>query len=457
MNKQKRNKKIKRKLKKIKMEIKINSLQKSKKEIIASLNQKDLLPFEEEALKELNKDLQINGYRLGKAPLSIAKNNLPSLKVYEKMASLAIEQIYPKIIKEEKIQAIGYPSINITKIVPNQEVEFKAEVSVIPHIELPNYQEIIKKIPKIKKEASIIEEKEIEQALVWLQNSRANLEKVNRSAQKEDIVTIDYQIKENKNLIENGEDKNYSFILGKGNFIPGFEDNLIGMNAEEEKTFEIVVPKDWAQKNLQNKKLAVNVSLKEIKTKQLPLLDDKFAQSVGKFKNLEDLKKNIREGLLLEKEQKENERWRLEALEKIATDTKTDLPEILIQNEIEKMIEELKTQLDKMQLPFEKYLEQIKKNEKELREELQELAKKRVISALVLREIASIEKVEVSEKEIEEKVNEILKQIPETEKKETINKNSLREFALGIIRNEKVFQILEGKQRKDSQDKNNQA
>ena len=439
------------------MEIKINSLQKSKKEIIASLNQKDLLPFKEEALKELNKDLQINGYRLGKAPLSIAENHLPSLKVYEKMASLAIEQIYPKIIKEKKIQAIGYPSINITKIIPDQEVEFKAEVSVIPHIEMPDYQEIIKKIPKAKKETLVIEEKEIEQAFIWLQNSRASLEKVNRPAKKEDIVTIDYQIKEDKNLIENGEDKDYSFILGKGNFIPGFEDNLIGMKSGEEKKFELVVPKDWAQKNLQNKKLTINVSLKEIKTKQLPSLDDKFAQSVGKFKSLEDLKKNIREGLLLEKKQKETEKWRLEALEKITAETKADLPEILVQNEIEKMIEELKAQLDKMQLPFEKYLEQIKKDEKELRKELQELAEKRVISALVLREIASIEKIEVSEKEIEEKVNEILKQIPETEKKENIDKNNLKEFALGIIRNEKVFQILEGEQRENNQDKNNQT
>ena len=437
------------------MEIKINSLQKSKKEIIVSLNQKDLLPFKEEALKELNKDLQINGYRLGKAPLSIAENHLSSLKVYERMTSLAIDQIYPKIIKDKKIQAIGYPSINITKIVPNQEVEFKAEVAIIPQVELPNYQEIAQKIPKNKKESLTIEEKEIEQALLWLQDSRANLEQVSRSAEKEDIVTIDYQIKEDKKLIENGEDKNYSFILGKGNFIPGFEDNIIGMKTGEEKKFELIVPKDWPQKNLQNKKLNINVSLKEIKTKKLPILNDEFAQSIGKFKTLEDLKKNIKEGLLLEKKQKETERWRLEALEKIIAETKIDLPEILVQNEIEKMVEELKAQLEKMQLPFDKYLEQIKKSEEDLKKEFKELAEKRVSSALVLREIASIEKIEASEKEIEKKINEILSQIPETEKKEKINQDNLKEFALGIIRNEKVFEILEGTQKKDTQDKNN--
>lgn len=437
------------------MEIKINSLQKSKKEIIVSLNQKDLLPFKEEALKELNKDLQINGYRLGKAPLSIAENHLSSLKVYERMTSLAIDQIYPKIIKDKKIQAIGYPSINITKIVPNQEVEFKAEVAIIPQVELPNYQEIAQKIPKNKKESLTIEEKEIEQALLWLQDSRANLEQVSRSAEKEDIVTIDYQIKEDKKLIENGEDKNYSFILGKGSFLPGFEDNIIGMKTGEEKKFELIVPKDWPQKNLQNKKLNINVSLKEIKTKKLPILNDEFAQSIGKFKTLKDLKKNIKEGLLLEKKQKETERWRLEALEKIIAETKIDLPEILVQNEIEKMVEELKAQLEKMQLPFDKYLEQIKKSEEDLKKEFKELAEKRVSSALVLREIASIEKIEASEKEIEEKINGILSQIPETEKKEKINQDNLKEFALGIIRNEKVFEILEGTQKKDTQNKNN--
>jgi len=121
------------------------------------------------------------------------------------------------------------------------------------------------------------------------------------------------------------------------------------------------------------------------------------------------------------------------------------------------MIEELKAQLEKMQLPFEKYLEQIKKNEEELRKELRKLAEKRVVSALVLREIASVEKIEVSEKEIEEKVNEILKQIPETGKKEKINKDNLKEFALGIVRNEKVFQLLESKQGKSNQEKNNQT
>ncbi len=424
------------------MKIKINSLPKSKIEIIVNLDKKDLLPFKDIALKDLNKDLKVNGYRVGKAPLSIAENHFSPLKIYEKAASLAIEKFYPQIIKEKEIQAIGYPSINITKIIPNQDVEFKAEISIIPNLNLPDYKKIAKDM-QAKKLNVAIEKKEINDALLWLQNSRSVLEKVERPAEKEDIVTIDYQIKEKESLIKNGEDKNYSFILGKGHFIPGFEENLIGMKTGENKIFNITVPKSWVQKDLQDKKLSVEISLKEIKKKKLPPLNDKFAQELGKFKDLEELKKNILKGLKIEKETKEKEKWRLAVLDKIITDAKVDIPEILIHTEIEKMMEELKSQLEKIQLTFEKYLEQIKKTEEELRKDFQELAKKRVFSSLVLREIGLLEKIEVSEDEIKEKVNEILQQIPDPKVKEKINPEDLKEFALGIVRNEKVFQILE--------------
>ncbi len=431
------------------MKLKINSLPESKQEIIVSLNHKDLLPFKETALKELNKDLQINGYRLGKAPLPIAENHLSPMKVSERMAALAIEKMYPEIILENNIQAIGRPNIYITKIVPSQEVVFKIEITVIPEIHLPDYQTIAKNTLKKDEDKLTVTTKEITEALSWLQNSRAVLQTVNRQARIDDIVTIDYQIKENQNTIPNGEDENYSFILGKGNFIPGFEDNLIKMKSGDKKNFEIIVPKNWPEKQLQNKTLNIEVSLKEVKTKELPDLDDKFAQNIGKFKNIEELKKNIKDGLLIEKQQKEKEKWQAEVLEKISSETQIKVPEILVESELNIMIGELRNQLNQIQLPFEKYLEQIKKNEEELKKDLKKLAKKRVISYLFLREIASLEKIEVTEKEIQGKINDILKQIPTPEIKEKINQEDLKEFALSIMRNEKVFNFLEGQQGKD--------
>lgn len=424
------------------MKIKINQLPKSKVEITVNLNKKDILPYKETALKELNKNLKINGYRVGKAPITLAENYIPAFKLYEKAAILAVEKYYPKIIKEKKIQAIGYPNINITKIVPEQEVEFKAEVAVMPVLNLPDYKNIAKEMQKEKNEIKV-EEKEIKEALIWLQNSHAVLKRVTREAKQGDIVTIDYQIKENGSLIQNGADKNYSFILGKGNFIPGFEKKLIGMKEKETQTFKIRVPKSWPQKDLQNKELVVEVFLKEVKEKELPVLDDNFARKLGKFNNLAELKNNIQQGLLREKENKEKERWRLLVLDKIISKVTVDIPEILIQTEIEKMMEELKMQLEKIQLSFEKYLEQIKKTEEELKSDFNELAEKRILFSLILREIGILENIEISEEQIEKKIEEILRQIPEEEMKENINKENLREFASGILRNEKVFQILE--------------
>jgi len=362
---------------------------------------------------------------------------------------LAIEKMYPEIILENNIQAIGRPNIYITKIVPSQEVVFKIEITVIPEIHLPDYQTIAKNTLKKDEDKLTVTTKEITEALSWLQNSRAVLQTVNRQARIDDIVTIDYQIKENQNTIPNGEDENYSFILGKGNFIPGFEDNLIKMKSGDKKNFEIIVPKNWPEKQLQNKTLNIEVSLKEVKTKELPDLDDKFAQNIGKFKNIEELKKNIKDGLLIEKQQKEKEKWQAEVLEKISSETQIKVPEILVESELNIMIGELRNQLNQIQLPFEKYLEQIKKNEEELKKDLKKLAKKRVISSLVLREIASLEKIEVTEKEIQGKINDILKQIPTPEIKEKINQEDLKEFALSIMRNEKVFNFLEGQQGKD--------
>ena len=131
------------------------------------------------------------------------------------MAALAIEKMYPEIILENNIQAIGRPNIYITKIVPSQEVVFKIEITVIPEIHLPDYQTIAKNTLKKDEDKLTVTTKEITEALSWLQNSRAVLQTVNRQARIDDIVTIDYQIKENQNTIPNGEDENYSFILGR--------------------------------------------------------------------------------------------------------------------------------------------------------------------------------------------------------------------------------------------------
>lgn len=336
------------------MKYKIDQLPESKIEIKIELNKDDLFPFKEKALKELAQNIKVDGFREGKVPLEIAETKIPALELAEKTAQFAIEEVYPKIIIEEKINALGYPEINITKIIPNQELEFKVRVAVLKEIILPDYKSIAKEEKKNKKSEVSVSEKEIEETLKWIYLSRSK-----NKSQKEEMK-----------------------------------------------------------------------------------IDDEFARSLGNFENLEALKKSIKEGIEIEKKQKEEEKWRLSLLEKIMEKIEWHLPEILIHTEIHKMIDELKMKLDDMGLPFEEYLKQIKKTEDDLEKDLKEPAEKRVKIALILREIALKENLSASEKEIEERANKIISQVDES-LKEKIDLNQLKNFVNNLIENEKVFSFLE--------------
>lgn len=342
------------------MKFLINPLEKSKVEITIDLSGEDLLPFKNKALEELGNQLTLPGYRQGKAPLDLVERNVSAVEIYEKAAIFALEKIYPQIIKENKIEAIGQPMVNITKLVPTSLAEFKIEVAVLPHLELPDYKKIAQNKQEKKKEISI-DEKEIEEALKWLQ-----------------------------------------------------------------KTKQKVVP--------------------ETKKIETPVLDDNFAKSLGNFKTLEELRQNIRNGLKAEKEAKEIEQWRLGVMEEIISQCQGEIPDILIQAEQEKMLEELKIRVGEMQMPFDKYLEQIKKTEEEIKKEFQPLALRRVKMALILKEIAASEKIDAEDKEVENRANEILSHLPDQNLKDKINFEELKVFASGLIRNEKVFELLEKEQ-----------
>ncbi|MGC8651431.1 MAG: trigger factor [Minisyncoccia bacterium] len=198
-----------------------------------------------------------------------------------------------------------------------------------------------------------------------------------------------------------------------------------------------------ALKWLQNTRKTINP---ETKQQETPVLDDVFAQSLGPFKNLEELKENLKISLKQDKEAKLKEQWRLELMEDIINQIQEDIPDMLVSAEQEKMLDELKIQLSEMQLKFEDYLKEIKKTEEELKTEFKPLALKRVKMALILKEIAQLEKIEVKEEEIEAKMQDILSHLPEPDLKNKINLEELKIFALGLIRNEKVFELLESQQ-----------
>jgi trigger factor len=329
---------------------------------------------------------------------------------------------------------------------------FKAEAVVIPEVNLADYKKIAQKTKPKKKEDIKVEEKEMSDSLEWLRKSRAKYITMARPARLGDRVEIDFSAhggpasgeETGQNQTNISESKNHPLILGKSRFIKGFDENLVDMKEKEEKNFSLMFPEDYHQKHLAGKLADFKVKMNLVQEQELPELNDEFAKGLGGFENLEKLKENIREGILMEKETEEKKNWQEKIISEIIAKSSMDLPDLLVESEAEKMLEEAKINVGNMGLPWENYLEQAGKTEQALKKELQVPAEKRVKGTLILREIAKQEKIETSDEEMEKEMNTLLKQFPDPEAaKKQIDIEQLKSYTYEMIRNRKVFELLE--------------
>jgi len=420
----------------------IQKLPKSQIEIQISVPADELEKFLDMAAEELSNDLKIDGFRPGKAPRQIIEQKVGSEKVLAHGAEKAIKKTYVDAISKNKIEAIGEPKITITKIAPGNDLEYKAIVGIMPEIVLGNYRKEIKLVKKNEPEA--IKNEQVQKELETLQKSRAKIITVRREAKKGDRVEIDFEVFVDGKLIEGGASQNHPLTIGENYFIPGFEDKLVGMKEKDEKEFELSFPKEYHQKGLAEKPARFKVKVNLVQEKELPEINNEFAKSLGKFENLEALKKSLIAGMELEQKKKNEDKWRTEAIEKIANSNQMEIPEVLLEGELEKMMAEFEQNIAGMGLTLDTYLENIKKSRSEIRKGWKETAEKRVKAALILREIARAEEIEVPTPEIEEEMNRVLayyKSMPDMEKK--VDMERLFNYTKGILTNEKVFKFLE--------------
>ncbi|MDP3769847.1 MAG: trigger factor [bacterium] len=416
------------------------------------------LPFEEfelhvkRAATALSEERDIEGFRKGKAPYDAVKQKFGEATIYERAAEHAVRKTYPNIVEDlmatppegrKEFLPIGSPDVTIIKLAPGNELIYKVKLSLMPAVAVPDYIAIAKHHNADKKEVAVSDE-EIMKTIEWIRESRLVPSPVDRPAQISDGVEIDFEIGADSKKWENGQSKNHPLVIGKSKFIPGFEDHLIGMRANEEKKFSLTLPQDWHDKALAGKTIDVSVTMKSVKERILPELNDEFAKQLGTSESVDELKKNVSTGLMQEKKEKEQQRHRVLIIEAIAKDIKAELPDVLVEREREKMFDELKQGIEQMGMKFEDYLLHIKKTEDDLKKEWQEEAEKRVRVGLALREIANREHVSVTAEEIEEKSNEYLRQFntPDGAQKQ-IDPERLQEYTKGILKNEKVFEFLE--------------
>ena len=430
------------------MQVLIKKLAKSKIEITIEIPSVTFDQFLEKAVLDLGQNLEIKGFRKGRTPREIVEKEIGQTKILTGAVDQAIKEYYPKAILENKIEAISQPEIEVVKIPVWPQISsgrkasansliFKAKMAVLPQIELPDYKKIAS---KIKRKKVFVIEKEVEDALKELRKSRAKLSLKSGPCQKGDFVEISYSSFQ----LERSKEFKDSFVLGEGHFVPGFEENLIGMENGEEKEFFLIFPKDYFQKDLAEKEVKFKVKMTSVFKMELPEINDQFAKNLGKFKDLLSLKASLKEGINLEKEREEQLRFREEILEKITNSMNWEIPEVLIISERDRLWTEFKKSFSQnSQLSFRGYLTKIKKTEEEIKNSFLKLAQKNVKVFLVLREIAKKEGIKVSDEEVEPEINALLKRYPDFKSaKKNLDLEKLKEYTKERIINEKVFQLL---------------
>jgi len=422
------------------MQVTKKDLPQSQLELTVELSQADFAPYIEKGAEAVSQSVKIEGFRPGKAPLAVLKQKVGEMGILEEAAHIAIRKTIDDVIEKETMgrQAVGQPQVNITKLAPGNPLEYKVIMSLLPEIALGKYKNL-----KLKTEEAEVSDKELERALTDLRDMRATETLVDRAIEKGDKVTADVHMFLDKVPLEDGHHHDLAILTGKDYFVPGFDAKIIGAKKGEAREFSLLYPDDHHQKNIAGKMVEFKVEIKEVYSRVLPPLDDKFA-SFYRAKDLAELKKNLKESLLEERKRQVELRNESEMIGKIVQDTKFGgLPEVLVESETKNVLAELEQSVTRQGGKFEDYLQHLKKSKTELMLELTPNAVKRVKSALVIREIAVIEKINPSDEEVHAKIAELRKQYAgKTEILKMMEEPGYFSYLANILTNEQVIAKL---------------
>ena len=411
------------------MKYEIKEISKTKKKVEIEVEAKDFDNYYNQALLEIAKEVELPGFRKGKAPQNLVEEKVKPELITSEAAEKAIRDNWMNFLKESKEEVISQPQVEIIKIAKGNNFVFSAEFEILPLIKLPD----IKKI-EIKKEEIKVEDKEVEDSLKWIQQSRATFVEKDSEAQKDDLAEFSFSCLS----IENDPLKQDRIVLGKGHYIEGLEEALMGMKKEEEKEFETPDPRD------KSKKVTIKIKLDSLKKMDLPEVTDEWVKGLGKFNSIDELKEDIKKGITEEKEIADNQRRREEAIKGLLNGEKFEVPQILVKREIDFMMNNIKERVpQELKISFEEYLKQIKKTEEEVEKELGKSAEEKVKGFLVLHQLIKDEKIEASEEEINQKIEEMLNSYPNKEEiKKTMDKEKVSLYLEDEIKREKAFKLL---------------
>ncbi|MEK9158012.1 MAG: trigger factor [Patescibacteria group bacterium] len=408
-------------------------------EMTVELGREDLVEYIRSAEDALGQDLVVDGFRPGKAPRETIRKQVGEAKILETALQAAVQRSLGQVITENKLDVIEASEISV-KENSAEKLIYTVKLQLFPEVKLPILASI-----KIKRREVEISEDEVNKALETVKASRAILVDKPEPAEKGDSLEVDFEVKDGGVLIEGGESKNHPVVIGKDNFIPGFEDQLVGMIKDQHKDFSLVAPADFANKAIAGKKLDFSVTVKDVKRVTLPELSDEFAKSLGKFENLDQLMLNVRDGLTEEKKDKENQRVRLEIMNAIIDQAKCKVSPDMIEDQLTTMIQNFDQDLHRHDMELGLYLSKINKTQEDIKKEWRPEAERQVKMALVLHTLAKENKIEVTPEETDEALEELVQatMLRDGGASPNIDMNRMRSAIQSRLLNEKTFSFLE--------------
>lgn len=371
-------------------------LGKNKFKFTVSVDQKTLAECHNKAVKSLGKNTAVAGFRKGHVPLEVLAKHINPAELANVEINEAINVSVSEILDKEDVQLLDQPKVEVKKYVPAQMMEFTLEVETVPPVTLGDATKL-----KVKKPTVKVEDKQVDDVVNRLRVSSAKKTPTDEAAENGDEVIIDFTGLKDGKEFAGGKATDYPLELGSGQFIPGFEDGIIGHKAGDKFDVNVTFPKEYGAKDLAGMKAVFQIVLKKVNKLTLPELDDKFAASVAPdFKTMDDLRADIRKELTKEAEASANNDYRNELLDKLAEKSKVEVPKVLVDDQLEAANKQFEQNLMYRGLTLDNYLAQAGKTKEEHEKEMRETAHNRIRNSLVLRQFVKDNNIVVTDDDV---------------------------------------------------------
>lgn len=365
-------------------------------------DQNDFEPARTKALARLARKVKVAGFRNGKAPANVVEQHVDPNELASLTLDILVRQTIPKVYDDAKIRPISTPHVEISKFIPGEMAELTIESDIMPEVKLGDYKNL-----KVDYHQREIEEADIEDVLKRIAESFAETKVTKRASQSGDEVIIDFTGTKDGVAFEGGSAKDFSLRLGSGQFIPGFEDGIIGHEVGDKFNIDVTFPEDYGNKDLAGQPAVFEILIKQISEVVTPAIDDELAVKTGAFKNLEDLKKDIRQNLEAQTKRNSDDRYKDELIAKLVEISKTEAPKTLVQENTESMKADFRRNLTTRGMSLDEFLEARGMAMEDWEDDVRKRAEQRVISSIIVQALADELDTKVAEADLERQVAEM--------------------------------------------------